>query len=770
MNNKRKKTNALLLVSTFLILTNLAGCGKNNPSTPISSTENPISSTSPITSTSSSTTSSSSSSSSSSSIDPIVEQSKQILAKVKEAYKTYLETESSYNKNSDELLADATKFLNYLDAHNIVTKDNLNLSLIKNVEVPEGGDINNSYGAIIFLIRTVGDYFCTISTYTLNNNLTSITYQKDNINKDLQEVTKDSTTSKVPTIEDTWEYPIDTETLKSNIDAPIITINFVKDEEILKSITMRYGKRLPSGLMSNIAIGSSQIYVSKNEFENSTYNELDGLYYYQGTCSWNNTASITYDSLIELNKPITADIAEITNNTLTFTYSSNETIVPFEPVAYKTRVANDEKTTSYFFADGDSAFTLLGSYSLNDEKHYDTLNITSSITLTSNYVIEEGVNVNLIQNDFDLVANPSFYKFADNQSAVSDEEILNYEKHGSVTMSLTNASIDLKGSLNITGTIKTTSGGQTNSGAVYESEFAEVILDKDSSIVLTSDNSVLNAYGRITGEGTINATKGIVNDKFVMRDWKGGSNLLVCATSLKGKSFPFYQYYLPDISVKLNIYQEAKYSLFTSFYASDQNLSANIELIGPNGLFTIDNGYISKELQKESGNSSMNIVGDIHTNSIKLSLSSYNFNGDNYFFPLYGMNINITSNSTVNLSGQKFEVMPNSSINIEENALLKINSQLVIYDSFNYFEASNSFKNMYTQFASFPGALVSNHGTIEIADGTALAGNIHNSGTITYNENNITKSITPVVIIGVKTKIFAVYADTSAIEFKIIEE
>lgn len=78
----------------------------------------------------------------------------------------------------------------------------------------------------------------------------------------------------------------------------------------------------------------------------------------------------------------------------------------------------------------------------------------------------------------------------------------------------------------------------------------------------------------------------------------------------------------------------------------------------------------------------MTIVGDIHTNSIKLSLSSYNFNGDKYFFPLYGMDINITSNSTVNLSGQKFEVMPNSSINIEENALLKINSQLIIYESF----------------------------------------------------------------------------------------
>lgn len=67
----------------------------------------------------------------------------------------------------------------------------------------------------------------------------------------------------MPSIEDTWEYPINLETLESNIDAPIITINFVKDEEVLKSITMRYGKRLPSGLMSNIAIGSSQIYVSK---------------------------------------------------------------------------------------------------------------------------------------------------------------------------------------------------------------------------------------------------------------------------------------------------------------------------------------------------------------------------------------------------------------------------------------------------------------------------------------------------------------------------
>lgn len=620
------------------------------------------------------------------------------------------------------------------------------------------------------MIRTVADYFCTISVYTLNNNLTSITYQKDNINKDLQEVTKDSTTSKVPSIEDTWEYPIDLETLKSNIDAPILTINFVKDEEVLKSITMRYGKRLPSGLMSNIAIGSSQIYVSKNEFDNSTYNETDELYYYQGTCSWNNTSSITYDSLIELNKPITSDIAEITDNTLTFTYTSDETIVPFEPVAYKTRVAKDEKTISYFFADGDSAFTLLGSYTLNDENYYDTLNITSSIQLNSNYVIEEGVNVNLIQNDFDLSTNSSFYKFADGQSAVSDEEILNYAKHGSVVMNLNNSSIDLKGSLNVTGTIKTTSGGQTNSGAVYESEFAEIVLDKDSSISLTSDSSVLNAYGRITGEGTINAIKGVVNDKFVMRDWKGGSNLLVCATALKGKSFPFYQYYLPDISTKLNIYQDAKYSLFTSFYASDQNLSANIELIGSNGLFTVDSGYISKELQKDSGNSTMTIVGDIHTNSIKLSLSSYNFNGDKYFFPLYGMDINITSNSTVNLSGQKFEVMPNSSINIEENALLKINSQLIIYESFNYFEASSSFKNMYSHFSSFTGALVTNHGTIEIADGAALAGNIINSGTINYNESNITKSITPIVIIGVKYKISAVYADTSAIEFKITEE
>ena len=77
---------------------------------------------------------------------------------------------------------------------------------------------------------------------------------------------------------------------------------------------------------------------------------------------------------------------------------------------------------------------------------------------------------------------------------------------------------------------------------------------------------------------------------------------------------------------------------------------------------------------------------------------------------------------------------------------------------------------MYSHFSSFTGALVTNHGTIEIADESALAGNIINSGTINYNESNITKSITPIVIIGVKYKISAVYADTSAIEFKITEE
>lgn len=267
---------------------------------------------------------------------------------------------------------------------------------------------------------------------------------------------------------------------------------------------------------------------------------------------------------------------------------------------------------------------------------------------------------------------------------------------------------------------------------------------------MNHENSSLNVYGRITGEGKIDARKGRILDKISVYDWKGGSYTAACIAGNNTAGFPFYKYNLPDIACQMDVYSEVEYKVMMTVTVSVLgDTKSEIELVGETGLFSIqpnasNPGYITKRINASNYKMSIDIHGEVNTNTVNISVASSSFKGSNHIFPVYNMNINIESGSVFNINSQKLQLMPRTSINVKQGGKAIVSADMIIHEEFNYFEGS-----MWKSAVSFPSgiyavpALFNNEGELVLSDKINIGGNINNTGEI--NVGNINNSITFVV-------------------------
>lgn len=208
----------------------------------------------------------------------------------------------------------------------------------------------------------------------------------------------------------------------------------------------------------------------------------------------------------------------------------------------------------------------------------------------------------------------------------------------------------------------------------------------------------------------------------------------------------------------MDVYSEVEYKVMMTVNVTDllnrpKNVKSEIELVGETGLFSItpnasNPGYITKRINPSNYKMSIDIHGEVNTNTVNIKIDISSFEGSNHIFPVYNMDINIESGSVFNMNSQRLQLMPGTSINVKQGGKAIVSADMIIHEEFNYFEGSD-----WEIAVSFPSgnnavpALFNNEGELVLKDGINIGGNINNTGVITAGKIN--NSITFVVTTGI---------------------
>lgn len=267
------------------------------------------------------------------------------------------------------------------------------------------------------------------------------------------------------------------------------------------------------------------------------------------------------------------------------------------------------------------------------------------------------------------------------------------------------------------------SGGTLNVGALidtYGSVYNRGVIMNEGTIT-ANNGSKIKSYGYIKGnEGKIIANSGSkIIDVFRIYDWVGGSY----ASGLNSNNiFPINAYSIHNISCETKIYAGSRYDSFWNIkfanalyqgfqrgYENDDiDKDTNIKIIGSNGMFNLNNGYIIKKTSnainvstRDSGKllelsgsnqisgqrDNIEIYGSCNDNkvSVDLKAGATNFTIESKLempLPLGYMNVSICKKDDcvgdLTLSATSYKFYPGSFIDIRNGAKLTISKGVTL--------------------------------------------------------------------------------------------
>lgn len=211
-------------------------------------------------------------------------------------------------------------------------------------------------------------------------------------------------------------------------------------------------------------------------------------------------------------------------------------------------------------------------------------------------------------------------------------------------------------------------------------------MDSNSTITVNEDGK-LYAWGFIQGSGAVIVNdKGTVYECFQIMDWRGGSNTTDMIDN-EQKVFPFSQYYVQNVEVPMTMYPGAIETCFMSVYISLAGIQdAPIPFIGTGGMFIIDEGYVIKDYDEETGRLLFDLNGTVSVQPLKMTMKlsligEKTINSANYVFPING-NMTIAINSGNATLAQDLALLPGSKLFINEgaNVALATGTNVYVYD------------------------------------------------------------------------------------------
>lgn len=218
-------------------------------------------------------------------------------------------------------------------------------------------------------------------------------------------------------------------------------------------------------------------------------------------------------------------------------------------------------------------------------------------------------------------------------------------------------------------------------------KYGHIAMEKGSSITIESGGN-LYAWGFITGSGEITAkSSSTVYEDFQVTDWRGGSATTEMLNN-KQRVFPMSQYYVQNIEVPLTLEWGAVENGYMSVYVTLVDVQESVvPFIGPNGMFKIESGSITKDYDETTDRLVISVNGTLRMSplsiSMKLSLiGEKTINSANYTLPINGnITLNINNGSEVYAS-QELALLPGGVINVYEGAkcIFETGAKVFVYD------------------------------------------------------------------------------------------
>ena len=262
------------------------------------------------------------------------------------------------------------------------------------------------------------------------------------------------------------------------------------------------------------------------------------------------------------------------------------------------------------------------------------------------------------------------------------------------------AVLEINGTLDIES--KHTSAQGSNAARPYggrpSGAYGAIYMAPESEISV-NDGANLYAWGYIYGEGSVCAYEGAkVYELMQVLDFPGGSNMAGFVDSDLNfdfnedtnptndyiKTFPFSQYYVQNIEVALNLYAGATEYVYLTMTAANVSMGMPVEFIGDNGMFSAEDGIITKKYDPSTDRLEVTVDGNASMAGITLDMSGTAYESamlqflkvskvdSNTFILTLNSNITINIVSGVTTVRQDLALLPGVEINVYEGATLLV--------------------------------------------------------------------------------------------------
>ena len=256
------------------------------------------------------------------------------------------------------------------------------------------------------------------------------------------------------------------------------------------------------------------------------------------------------------------------------------------------------------------------------------------------------------------------------------------------------ANIDVYGTINVSANQSSSSG----TVGMPTDKYGQIAMESDSKITV-KNGGTLYAWGYITGSGRITAESGaVVYECFQSEDWRGGNATSKMVDDFKSYKpymvFPMSQYYVQNILVPLTLEAGAVENGYMSVYITLAGIQKTvIPFIGPNGMFNITSGTITKDYEESSDRLVIDVNGELEMNPLEITmklglLGNTTMNTEEFVLSINGnISINVYENGNINISSN-IALLPGAVINIEKNAKCTLgdNVKVFVYDSDEWYD------------------------------------------------------------------------------------
>lgn len=202
----------------------------------------------------------------------------------------------------------------------------------------------------------------------------------------------------------------------------------------------------------------------------------------------------------------------------------------------------------------------------------------------------------------------------------------------------------------------------------------------DNTRVEIVSGATFNCMGFAYGEGLIDVLNGsTVYETFSLIGWKGGTASL----GMRNMMFPVNQFALNSIICKTQFNAGSKYYVWaclTATLVGAQDKDVLFISNGKDSFIQMNSGNVTKWVEEDTGKMHFELAGNFQFNNMTVTISSYSLTTSGNTVPLAGnFDITVKSGETTIPNGVKLRLLPGSSLMVEKEANITIESGAGVY-------------------------------------------------------------------------------------------